>query len=207
MRNINKTRLALFLAVAAIHGIFIAFFAFRIDTALSPVETPAVVMKLVDVREITPVPPVREKPPEVIQNTVEAVAETIIETDEIPEDMVIVDSPVVEDTGVSEEIEYLPMHKISKLPSFSEKEIRQALVYPPIALRSGLEGMVYLELFVDSQGEIRQIAVLKEEPAGRGFGEAAVKAFEGVRGSPAQANGKAVAVRYRYPVRFAIKGS
>jgi protein TonB len=66
--------------------------------------------------------------------------------------------------------------------------------------------MVYLELFVDRHGQVRRITVLRETPENRGFAEAAVKAFEGIQGTPAQANGAAVAVRYRYPVRFAIRG-
>jgi protein TonB len=37
---------------------------------------------------------------------------------------------------------------------------------------------------------------------GRGFGEAAVTAFQNLRGEPAYINGLAVGVRYRYPVRF-----
>jgi protein TonB len=73
-------------------------------------------------------------------------------------------------------------------------------------LRAKIEGMVYLELFVDRRGEVRRITVLRENPENRGFAEAAVKAFEGIRGVPAQANGATVAVRYRYPVRFAIRG-
>jgi protein TonB len=98
------------------------------------------------------------------------------------------------------------MHRISVTPSFSEEEIRRRLIYPPIAQRSGLEGMVYLELFIDPQGNVLRIIILKEEPQGRGFGEAAVRAFQGLHGTPAEANGTPVAVRYRYPVRFRLRG-
>ncbi|MDR2344063.1 MAG: energy transducer TonB [Spirochaetaceae bacterium] len=91
------------------------------------------------------------------------------------------------------------------LPYLDEKAIRSRLVYPPIALRSGLEGIVYIELYIDREGRVRRIEIIKENPPGRGFGAAAVKAFEGISGRPAQANGEAVAVRYRYPVRFQIK--
>jgi protein TonB len=80
------------------------------------------------------------------------------------------------------------------------------MVYPSIALRSGIEGQVYLDLFVDRVGVIRQREILRETPPGRGFGEAAINAFKGIRATePAMANGQIVAVRYRYPVRFTIK--
>jgi protein TonB len=75
-----------------------------------------------------------------------------------------------------------------------------------MALRAKIEGMVYLELFVDRHGQVQQIRILRENPENRGFGEAAIKAFQGMKGEPAQANGTAVAVRYRYPVRFVLGG-
>jgi protein TonB len=134
----------------------------------------------------------------------------MIETEEVPEDQVIVEpgSLIVSRAPVQaaepEEEDYLPMHKVSVAPVFSEREILAALVYPPIALRSGIEGMAYLELFIDRRGVVRNITVLRENPPNRGFGEAAVNAFRGLRVKPAEANGAAVAVRYRYPVRFKI---
>jgi protein TonB len=80
-----------------------------------------------------------------------------------------------------------------------------SLVFPPIALRSGIEGRVILELFVDKNGTIQRIMILREEPQDRGFGEAALKAFSGKQGTPAMANGEPVSARYRYPVSFRIR--
>jgi TonB family protein len=89
---------------------------------------------------------------------------------------------------------------------FNNKEINIDIVYPPIALRSGIEGRVILELFVDKEGNIQQAVILQEDPKDRGFGEAAVKAFLGRKVEPARnANGEAVSARYRYPVSFKIK--
>jgi protein TonB len=97
------------------------------------------------------------------------------------------------------------MHLVSHLPRFSEEELKRRVVYPPIAQRSEIEGTVYLEVFVDREGFVRSVTILKEDPSGRGFGEAAQKAFIGLKGSPALANGEEVAVRYRYPVRFTLR--
>jgi protein TonB len=206
-KKANSFRLVFFLAAAVLHLGLLFLVVFKMEEPPTEEEISVPVMKLVDVREAPPPPPPRpEKPPEPNQNTVEAVAETMVETEEVPEEQVPAAAPPQEITAVSSGEDYLPMHKISELPKFSEEAIRRALVYPPIALRSGLEGIVYLELFVDRQGEIRRITVLRENPAGRGFAEAAVKAFQGIRAaSPALANGVAVAVRYRYPVRFTIR--
>jgi protein TonB len=205
----NLARLILFLTVAALHAVFIFFFVIQVAAAPAKVvEEEAMVMKLTDLAEEPPAPYVPPPPPEYTEpasNTVEAVAETMIETDEAPE-QIVVSGVIAPSQGNSGQEEYLPMHRVSVAPVFSEKEIKDRLIYPPIALRAKIEGMVYLELFVDRHGEVRRITVLRETPENRGFAEAAVKAFEGIRGAPAQANGAAVAVRYRYPVRFTIRG-
>jgi len=101
--------------------------------------------------------------------------------------------------------EYSPMYGVSVPPRFDEQDIAHALVYPPNALSSGIEGQVILELFIDRKGKIQRILILREEPEGNGFGEAAVKAFTGKIGIPAMANNKTVPVRYRYPISFKIR--
>jgi protein TonB len=212
MRKTNFTRLILFLTVAVAHLLLILFFAITVDAGIQTAEQPPSVMKLTDFEEEAPPPPPPPEipPPEVPQSAVESIAETMIETEEVPEDQEVVAPgtlipPQAPVQAAAEEERYLPMHLVSVAPVCSEREVLSALVYPPIALRAGITGIVYLELFIDRHGEIRQITVLRENPAGRGFGEAAVNAFRGLRAKPAEANGEAVAVRYRYPVRFTIR--
>ena len=123
------------------------------------------ILKLVDVEEfVPPPPPPKEEIKEVIpEETVQtAVSETVLVTEEE-----IVES--VEDeprTAVHQEIEYVPQHKISTIPEIPTKQILENIVYPAMALRQGLEGVVYLELFIDHEGTIRKIEVLKDP----GFG-------------------------------------
>jgi protein TonB len=108
-------------------------------------------------------------------------------------------------TVTAQENVYLPMHLISVRPVFIEDDIMADLIYPPIALRSGIEGRVILDLSIDRTGVVRKVVILLEEPEGRGFGEAAVKVFMGRRGEPAMANGEAVACHFRYPLKFQLK--
>ncbi len=160
------------------------------------------ILKLVDVEEfVPPPPPPKEEIKEVIpEETVQtAVSETVLVTEEE-----IIES--VEDeprTAVPQEIEYVPQHKISTIPEIPTKQILENIVYPAMALRQGLEGVVYLELFIDHEGTIRKIEILKDP--GFGFAEAAIDALKDVVCVPATANGKTVAVRFRYPVRFTLK--
>jgi periplasmic protein TonB len=99
--------------------------------------------------------------------------------------------------------EYLPQHRISRPPQIPTEEIRRRVVYPTLANRQGIEGVVYLELFIDEEGRVQRIEILREP--GFGLGAAAAAAFEGVTVEPAEANGRAVAVRFRYPVRFELR--
>jgi protein TonB len=223
---LGSYRFIFFLCATALHGILLFAVVLRMDTVKREEEKHAEIMKLVDIEEEIPPPqppvppPSRAPPPQFsvpaaaaeapagnTTTSTEAIAENMIASDETP------GAPAAfpGKASVSDDI-YLSAHKLSVAPSFSEEEIRKATVYPPIALRSRIEGTVMLELFVDDRGFVRDIKIIQEKPAGRGFGEAAVKAFTGKRGTPAQAqaaNGRSgnvpVAARYRYPVRFRIR--
>ena len=144
----------------------------------------AEVFKLVDIQEYVQ-PPVQQKEAVTVANQPKA-AEKIVETDK----------------EVNEEIEYLPQHKISSIPVIPTREVLSRIVYPPMALKQGIEAVVYLELFIDSGGTIRKIKVLKDP--GHGFAQAAVNALQGLSCIPANVNGKNCAVKYRYPVKFTL---
>jgi TonB family protein len=138
-----------------------------------------------------------------------AAAEVRFEIDLNPEDQTAVengdpDALPAQFSAVAED-EYLPAHRISVLPQFPKEEILGALIYPPAARRSGIEGRVVLELFIDRTGTIRQIDIVQEEPAGRGFGDAARAAFRDILCEPAKANGQNVSARVRYPVSFRLR--
>jgi protein TonB len=202
MPNERLLRLILVSVVAAIHLVVIFSFAFSMTTIVQEAPENARVMKISDLDEAPPPPPPPPEEEEIPQ--VEAIAENLIETDVAPVQVVVAPGTLAGTASVSWD-DYLPMGKISEPPKFDEREIMSTLVYPPIALRSAIEGRVILELFVDKNGIVQRITVLREEPADRGFGDAAVKAFTGKRGAPAKANGEPVSARYRYPVSFRIK--
>jgi protein TonB len=201
--SLGRLRVLIFSVVAILHVLLIMLVAFNIETMIAEPEPVAGVMKLVDVEERIPPPP--EKPVEPVTDTIETVAETMIETGEVPPPPAEYIEPAPAAPPPEEQIEYLQQHRVTTLAVLPESEILRAVVYPPIALRSGIEGTAYLELLIDRNGNIRDIIVLRESPAGRGFGEAAVKALQGLRAKPAEANGVAVASRLRYNYTFKIK--
>jgi TonB family protein len=143
-----------------------------------------------------------------VQTPVDTTAAVSRETDLLPENPPAVEkgdsaNPPAQFSAPPED-EYLPAHRISVLPQFPRDEILRALIYPPAARRSGIEGRVVLELFIDRTGTIRRIDIVQEEPAGRGFGEAARTAFQNILCKPAKANGQDVSARVRYPVSFRL---
>jgi len=189
MTNEKVIRTSIFIFAAVIHLLVLFFLVFKTNRMIQETPENARIMKLTDFQEAPPEP---DKP------QVEAIAEKMIETDTAPDQHVL-------GAGVFLTENYLPMHQVSVAPKFEINAIMSDLVYPPIALRSGISGRVTLELFVDRTGVVQRVVIVKEDPPERGFGEAAVKVFTGRKGLPAYANGEAVSCRYRYPVTFKIK--
>ena len=99
--------------------------------------------------------------------------------------------------------EYVPQFKITDAPVIPVKEVLSRIEYPALAAKQGIEATVYLELYIDKSGRIVRATVLKDP--GFGFAEAAAKALVGLACSPARMGDEAVAVRYRYPVRFTLR--
>jgi periplasmic protein TonB len=207
MLNEKRIRLLIFFIVAVIHIVLIFFLSFSMKLASQTQSENARMMRLVDLSEIEPEPPPPPPPEEIQIPLVESIAETMIETEEVPDQIVVAPGAITVVTAPASPSwdDYLPRHMVTDPPKFNEKEIYADLVYPPIALRSGIEGRVIVELFVDRNGQIQRVLVMQENPQNRGFGEAAVKAFTGKKGTPAYADGKPVSTRYRWPVSFIIK--
>ena len=201
--GLARMRAFIFAGVAVLHITLILLVAFNIETIVKAPEPVAGVMKLVDLEEEIPPPPEIPLIPQT--NTQESIAENVIETDEEPPPYTAPVSGPVQQYIEPEQVEYLQQHLITQIPVFPENEIRRNTVHPPIAQRSNIEGTVYLALFIDREGNIRDIRVLRENPPDYGFGEAAVNAFRGVRAKPAEANGVPVAVQYRYNISFTLR--
>ena len=76
--------------------------------------------------------------------------------------------------------------------------------YPMSARRMGQSGQVLLRLFVDQEGAVREVSVVRAEPAGV-FDEAAVEAARKWHFSPAMSRGAAVGMWMTLPVRFSLE--
>lgn len=132
----------------------------------------------------------------------------VIEADEI----VSVDS-VVTDTGtiyttkarfgsnVYTFVEKMPEYPggIHALMEYLGKNMK----YPKAARKNGIEGKVYLQFIVASDGSIHNITIINA--IGGGCEEEAVRVVKNMpRWSPGYANGEAVDVYYRLPILFKL---
>jgi len=221
----NKIRIYIFTGAALFHIILLFLVVFPTTTKyLTERQLETASIRLVDLEErppppaeppppVTPPPSYSEIPEDYPDNAVEGIAENLIASDTVPDQIVIsgLRSGPVLGAGYTTEPEYLPMSRVSTLPVMPDREIRNVTKYPEFALRAGIEGRVILELFIDSYGNIKNIIILQETPANRGFGEAAVNAIKaamlqkGVTITPAKADDQDVAVRFRYPISFTVR--
>ena len=74
--------------------------------------------------------------------------------------------------------------------------------YPKEAREERLEGTVALDVLIDDQGKVRQVSVI-EGPAI--FRSGAIEAMKKFRFRPASVDGKPVAVRIRYSLKFELE--
>ncbi len=204
--GVRHGRKVLILVAAAVHLAVLLLVTFRLSPTRTEEREVAEVFKMVDVAEYVPPPPKPREyvPPEATVNVaVQApVAAEVIETERT---VIESDRPMTSSAGteLAEVIEYVPQHKVSRVPVIPAQRVLDRIQYPDLAAKQGIEAVVYLELHIDREGRIRNILVLKDP--GYGFAQAAIKALEGIVCQPAAANGEAVAVKFRYPVRFALK--
>ncbi len=80
--------------------------------------------------------------------------------------------------------------------------IQANVIYPEIARRAGIEGIVYVEVFIDENGTVVKTSVKKG--IGAGCDEAAQRAVQSVRFKPGRQQGKSVKVRLAIPIRFRL---
>lgn len=100
----------------------------------------------------------------------------------------------------------IPKHKDD--PEFVPYDKEPQLVkkveprYPEPARRAGLEGKVIVKMWVDSDGKVQKVRVLKSDA--EIFNEPAIEAARQFVFTPAYLNNKPVAVWVSYPIRFRL---
>ncbi|GEM_PF-1083038 len=94
----------------------------------------------------------------------------------------------------------VPVYQLTGLPRFIHKEQPH---YPEGLRKLGREATVKLEVFIEADGRIRYIKVLKS--AGPEFDHSAVAAIRASTFAPGNIDGRPVPVLMRLPVRFKLR--
>ena len=134
------------------------------------------------------------------------------ESEDVPDDVTIettdldfdkvdlhVPPPPGEDTVIEE-----PEEEILEYFMVEEKPVvlkQGTLVYPPVALKAGIEGTVHLKVLVGKDGVVEQANAVKGKEI---FYKAALQAVNQYRFKPARQNDRPVKVYLVMPIRFRI---
>lgn len=100
---------------------------------------------------------------------------------------------------------------VEQMPAFEGGQqkmlafLGQNITYPQDAKDAGVQGMVVITFVVDADGSLKQVQVVK--PLSKSTDEEAMRVVKMMDGkwTPGMQNGKAVAVRYTLPIKFAMK--
>jgi len=206
-----------------LHLAIIVFVVFETEIAIQDKIEEHRIINLFDLDELPPeLVPSQPQPPLPLpvqrQETdipqVEAIAEIMIESDDVPQQEIVEGGTLIDHAEAvryaaapAAEETYLPRVRVTESPNLEREiaAISSEIIYPPILLRSGIEGRVILELFIDRTGIIRSVDIRLEDPAGNGFGEAAAAPFRNKRVTPATSDGEPVSFRMNFPFRFQIR--
>ncbi len=99
--------------------------------------------------------------------------------------------------------EYLAFAEKMPEPVGGLPAIYKLIKYPEIAKKAGIEGKVYVLAFINENGGVDDVKVVKG--IGGGCDEATVKAVKKTKFSPATAEGKNVKVKMSLQIQFKLK--
>ncbi len=99
---------------------------------------------------------------------------------------------------------YLAFAQVMPQPVGGLTAIYKRITYPDAARSAHVEGKVYLLIYIDEEGKVDNVKVLKG--IGMGCDEAAVRAVKEEAFTPATNNGVKVKVKLAMPINFQLGG-
>ena len=202
----KKSRKVLELAVAISIALHMVIFILYPKFEFKPIEAaqPTVLVKVDEIEQTEQVR--RPPPPNVPAVPVESEDEDIAEDvtiDETTFDFAEVPPPPPPPPEEEEEIPpFLPIEDQPKIIGGYE-ELRKYLKYPTVALKAGIEGVVYVRALIGKDGLPEKIEVTRGL-GNVGLNEAAVEAVKHVRFTPAMQRNKPVKFWFAIPIRFQL---
>lgn len=132
------------------------------------------------------------------------------ESEDIPEDVTIMDTELDLDApppppppppGASRQREESPIFLSWEEGPEAIKRVKP--VYPPMAVKAGVEGKVILNIVVDEKGDVLEATIVMASPPGI-FEDAAIAAMLQWKFKPAMQRDQPIKVRLGYPIEFVL---
>lgn len=98
---------------------------------------------------------------------------------------------------------YAAFAEVMPVPIGGMESIYKKITYPEIARRIGIEGKVYLLIYIDESGSVNDVKVIKT--LGGGCDEAAVKAIKDTKFTSAKNKDVPLKVKLALSITFKIK--
>jgi protein TonB len=125
-----------------------------------------------------------------------------------------VEEDVSEEVTIAEttpEVDIPVAPTIEESPVFTPYEVAPVLikgtvnlVYPELLKKAGIEGTVYLWLLIDTDGSVKKVQVFKGS-GNSALDDAAVRAYQPARFTPAYSRDIPVKVWVQWPVKFTLR--
>ncbi len=97
---------------------------------------------------------------------------------------------------------YKPFAQVMPEPEDGIEGIYSKIKYPEPAQKAGVQGKVYLLIYINENGDVDDVKILKG--IGAGCDEAAVEAVKGTKFSPGKDNGVAIKIKLSLPITFKL---
>ena len=207
----------------AVGLIWTASWVYRTLTHVDEDEAPTVVIE--SVMDLGPPPSIVQKPPQIeiakpklVQPKV-GIPKPVADDEILDEEVVLATKEELADINVSQidlggdgdaNIEIRqdilpPPDKFIKVEKQPEVVVAVQPEYPRLAREANIEGLVWVKILVDKDGNPRDAIVIKESGAKAGFEAAALKAAKQFKFKPAIQNGRPIAVWVSIPFEFKLR--
>ena len=97
---------------------------------------------------------------------------------------------------------YKPFAEVPPEPVGGFEAIYKKIKYPDLAQKAGVQGKVYLLVFINEKGSVDDVKVVKG--IGAGCDEAAITAIKGTQFSPGKDKGVPIKTKLSMPVTFKL---
>ncbi|MBI9070340.1 MAG: energy transducer TonB [Melioribacteraceae bacterium] len=200
------------LEISMIIAILVVILAFKFfprwgDGQAMAIEAPQELVNVEDIdntrQENKPPPP--PKPPIPIEAPTDDVLEDLeIEETEIDMEAVVeAPPPAMEEEEEEEEAVFFVAVEDMPEPIGGIGAIQQKIIYPEIAKRAGVQGRVFVKAYVDENGNVTKVDLIRG--IGAGCDEAAMDAVMKTKFKPGKQRGKAVKVQVAIPIVFKLQ--